>query len=68
MIKQAPTPARIFAMVAFSFSCFAILLFLWLQFGGPVPLKAEGAEVGIPDAETDALIDLLGGTGVCAKP
>jgi hypothetical protein len=31
-------------------------------------LKAEGAEVGIPEAETDALIDLLGGTGVCAKP
>jgi phospholipid/cholesterol/gamma-HCH transport system substrate-binding protein len=31
-------------------------------------LKAEGAEVGIPEAETNALIDLLGGTGVCAKP
>ena len=52
MIKQAPTPGRIFAMVAFAFSCFAILLFLWLQFGGPIPLKAEGyrVKVAFPEA------------------
>jgi phospholipid/cholesterol/gamma-HCH transport system substrate-binding protein len=52
MIKQAPTAGRIFAMVAFSLSCFGIVLFLWLQFGGPVPLKAEGyrVKVAFPEA------------------
>ena len=52
MIKQAPTFGRIFAMVAFALSCFGILLFLWLEFGGPVPLKAEGyrVKVAFPEA------------------
>jgi len=52
MIKEAPSPARILAMVAFTFSCFVIVLFLWLQFGGPVPLKAEGyrVKVAFPEA------------------
>ena len=45
MIKQAPTRGRILAMVAFSFSCFAILLSLWLQFGGPIPLRPQGYRV-----------------------
>ena len=52
MIKQAPTFGRIFAMVAFALSCFGIVLFLWLEFGGPVPLKAEGyrVKVAFPEA------------------
>ena len=52
MIKQAPTPGRILAMVAFALSCFGIVLFLWLEFGGPVPLKAEGyrVKVAFPEA------------------
>ena len=52
MIKQAPSVGGIAAMVAFSLSCFAILLVLWLQFGAPVPLKAEGyrVKVGFPEA------------------
>ena len=29
-------------MVAFALSCFGILLYLWLSFGGAVPLQAEG--------------------------
>ena len=63
MIKQAPTAGRIFAMVAFSLSCFGIVLFLWLQFGGPVPLKAEGYRVkvaldfrGVPKGTRDNYI------------
>jgi virulence factor Mce-like protein len=52
MIKQRPTFGRIFAMVAFALSCFGIVLFLWLEFGGPVPLKAEGyrVKVAFPEA------------------
>jgi virulence factor Mce-like protein len=45
VIKQAPSPARIAAMVAFALSCFGILLYLWVQFGGVVPLKAQGYRV-----------------------
>jgi phospholipid/cholesterol/gamma-HCH transport system substrate-binding protein len=41
MIKQTPSLGRIIAMVAFTLSVFAILIFLWLAFGGTVPLKPE---------------------------
>lgn len=52
MIKQAPTIPRLAAMSAFAFTCFCILFFLWLNFGGPVPLRAEGyqARVAFPEA------------------
>jgi phospholipid/cholesterol/gamma-HCH transport system substrate-binding protein len=42
MIKQTPSIGRIIAMIAFTLSVFAILIFLWLAFGGSVPLKPEG--------------------------
>ena len=29
------------AMVVFALSCVGILLYLWLTFGGPVPLRPE---------------------------
>ena len=32
-------------MVAFALSCFGILVFLWLNFGGSVPLQPEGYRV-----------------------
>jgi phospholipid/cholesterol/gamma-HCH transport system substrate-binding protein len=52
MIKEAPSFGRIFAMVAFALSCFGILLFLWLNFGGSVPLQPEGyrVTVSVPEA------------------
>ena len=52
MIKQTPSFGRIFAMVAFTLSCFGILVFLWLNFGGAVPLQPEGyrVHVGFPSA------------------
>jgi virulence factor Mce-like protein len=39
-------------MVAFALSCFGILVFLWLNFGGSVPLKPKGYRVTVafPDA------------------
>jgi phospholipid/cholesterol/gamma-HCH transport system substrate-binding protein len=41
-------------MVAFALSCFAILTFLWIAFGGPIPLKPEGyrVKVAFPEAAT----------------
>jgi virulence factor Mce-like protein len=47
MIKQTPSLTRIFAMVAFTLSCFGILVFLWLSFGGSVPLQPEGYRVSV---------------------
>src|SRR5215217_1651839 len=54
MNKAAPSPARIVVMVVFALSCFGLLLFLWLSFGGPVPLKPKGYRVIInfPEATT----------------
>jgi virulence factor Mce-like protein len=54
MIKQTPSIGRIIAMVAFTLSVFAILIFLWLAFGGTVPLKPEGYRftVHMPEAAT----------------
>jgi phospholipid/cholesterol/gamma-HCH transport system substrate-binding protein len=42
MQKQAPTVARLLTMVLFALSCFGLLLFLWLSFGGSIPLKPKG--------------------------
>ena len=42
MQKQAPTLGRMLVMVGFALSCFGLLLFLWLAFGGPIPLSPEG--------------------------
>jgi phospholipid/cholesterol/gamma-HCH transport system substrate-binding protein len=45
---------RIVVMVAFALSCFGLLLFLWLTFGGSVPLAAKGYRFHIrfPEATT----------------
>ena len=40
--KQAPSPSRILMMVAFAGSCVGLLLFLWISFGGTVPLAPQG--------------------------
>ena len=48
MQKQAPSLGRVFVMVAFALSCFGLLLFLWLAFGGPIPLQPKGYQVKIP--------------------
>ncbi|MEA2390115.1 MAG: phospholipid/cholesterol/gamma-HCH transport system substrate-binding protein [Solirubrobacteraceae bacterium] len=57
MQKQAPSVTRILTMVLFALSCFGLLLFLWLSFGGSVPLKAQGYrfKVSFPEATQLAL-------------
>jgi phospholipid/cholesterol/gamma-HCH transport system substrate-binding protein len=51
MQKQAPTIGRLLVMVGFALSCFGLLLFLWLAFGGPIPLKPKGYQVNVSFAE-----------------
>ena len=57
MQKQAPTLGRLLTMVLFALSCFGLLLFLWLAFGGPVPLKPKGYRftVAVPEANQLAI-------------
>ncbi|HEX8102312.1 MAG TPA: MlaD family protein [Solirubrobacteraceae bacterium] len=52
MDKNATSPARVVVISLFALSCFSLLLFLWVSFGGPIPLKAEGYTVkaSFPDA------------------
>jgi phospholipid/cholesterol/gamma-HCH transport system substrate-binding protein len=54
MQKQPPSIGRIFVMVGFALSCVAILLYLWLTFGGAVPLRPKGYRVTVnfPEAVT----------------
>jgi phospholipid/cholesterol/gamma-HCH transport system substrate-binding protein len=57
MIKEAPSPLRIVSMVVFTLSVFGLLMFLWLSFGGSIPLRPEGyrLDVAFPEAATLAL-------------
>jgi virulence factor Mce-like protein len=52
MQKQAPSLGRVLTMVLFALSCFGLLLFLWLSFGGSIPLKPASyrVRVGFPEA------------------
>ncbi|MEA2313018.1 MAG: phospholipid/cholesterol/gamma-HCH transport system substrate-binding protein, partial [Solirubrobacteraceae bacterium] len=55
MNKSAPSVGRIAAMVVFALSCFGLLLFLWLAFGGPIPLKPQGYRFKASFAEATQL-------------
>ena len=55
MQKQAPSIGRIFVMVLFALSCFGILLYLWLVFGGSTPLKPQGYRVKVNFTEATQL-------------
>ena len=52
MNTEGPTPARIIVIAGFALTCFGLLLFLWLAFGGAIPLKPQGYRVQV--AFTDA--------------
>jgi phospholipid/cholesterol/gamma-HCH transport system substrate-binding protein len=53
--KQAPTTGRILTMVAFAASCVGLLLFLWISFGGSIPLAPQGYRL---DAEFSDAVQL----------
>ena len=57
MQKQAPSLGRILIAIGFALSCFGLLLFLWIAFGGPVPLKPQSYRftADFPEATTLAL-------------
>jgi phospholipid/cholesterol/gamma-HCH transport system substrate-binding protein len=57
MSKRAPSTAQLLVIVGFALSCFGILLFLWITFGGPTPFKAKPYEIKIPFKEATQLAE-----------
>ncbi|MDX6580890.1 MAG: phospholipid/cholesterol/gamma-HCH transport system substrate-binding protein [Solirubrobacterales bacterium] len=55
METRPPTTTRILIAVGFALSCFGLALFLWLAFGGPIPLKPEGYRFQVPFDEATQL-------------
>ena len=53
MQKRTPTIRQFAVIGAFTLSCFGLLLYLWLAFGGSVPLKPKGYRftVAFPQAQ-----------------
>jgi ABC-type transporter Mla subunit MlaD len=47
METRPPTFGRIAIAAGFALSCFGLLLFLWLAFGGPIPLKSESYRIDV---------------------
>ncbi len=52
MNTEGPTPGKLVVIAGFALTCFGLLLFLWLAFGGAIPLKPQGYRVQV--AFTDA--------------
>jgi phospholipid/cholesterol/gamma-HCH transport system substrate-binding protein len=57
MSKRAPSTAQLLVIVGFALSCFGILLFLWITFGGPTPFKARPYQVYVPFNEATQLAE-----------
>jgi len=57
MSKRAPSTTQLLVIAGFALSCFGILLFLWITFGGPTPFKARSYEVKIPFNEATQLAE-----------
>jgi phospholipid/cholesterol/gamma-HCH transport system substrate-binding protein len=54
MNTRGPKLPHILVIAGFSLSCFGLLLFLWLAFGGPIPLQPKGYrfQIAFNDAAT----------------
>jgi phospholipid/cholesterol/gamma-HCH transport system substrate-binding protein len=57
MSKRAPSTTQLLVITGFALSCFGILLFLWVTFGGPTPFRAKTYEVKIPFYEATQLAE-----------
>jgi phospholipid/cholesterol/gamma-HCH transport system substrate-binding protein len=53
MQTGTPPISRVITMVLFALSCVGLLLFLWISFGGTIPLGAQGYRVNVsfPNAQ-----------------
>jgi len=57
MSKRAPSTTQLLVITGFALSCFGILLFLWVTFGGPTPFRAKSYELKVPFNEATQLAE-----------
>src|SRR5579875_2429164 len=62
---MAPSRIKVAVMIAFAVSCVGLLLFLWLSFGGSVPLVPQGYRISVEFDQavqlgTQADVDIAG--------
>jgi phospholipid/cholesterol/gamma-HCH transport system substrate-binding protein len=57
MSKRAPSTTQLVVITAFALSCFGILLFLWITFGGATPFKARSYQIKVPFTEASQLAE-----------
>lgn len=57
MSKRAPSTTQLLVITGFALSCFGILLFLWVTFGGPTPFRAKSYEIKVPFNEATQLAE-----------
>jgi len=57
MSKRAPSTTQLLVIVGFALSCFGILLFLWVTFGGPTPFRAKPYQLKVPFNEATQLAE-----------
>jgi phospholipid/cholesterol/gamma-HCH transport system substrate-binding protein len=57
MSKRAPSTTQLLVIVGFALSCFGILLFLWVTFGGPTPFRAKPYQIKVPFNEATQLAE-----------
>jgi phospholipid/cholesterol/gamma-HCH transport system substrate-binding protein len=55
METRPPTVTRILIAIGFALSCFGLALFLWIAFGGSLPLRPEGYRFTVPFTEATQL-------------
>jgi virulence factor Mce-like protein len=65
MNTMAPSKVKVAVMISFAASCVALLLFLWLSFGGSIPLVPQGYRISVEFDQavqlgTQADVDIAG--------
>ncbi len=56
MVTQAPRRSAVFAAVAFALSCVGLMIFVWTQFGGTIPLAPQGYRIHAVFKESGLLV------------
>ena len=57
MSTEGPSRGRLLVVAGFALTCFGLLLYLWLAFGGPIPLKPQGYRVQVAFTDAATLAD-----------
>ena len=55
MIKTAPSPFRLAALIGFVLSCVIVLMYLWISFGGSTPFAPQGYRMRVAFPEANEL-------------